>query len=162
MSLSPGQVHSKKAEITAEGGLFEMHDVELDGQRYRAYKHAPQTLLDVLAGARAHADLEFIVYEEERYTYAEYFQQVDALAASLQSDYDVKKGTRVAIAMRNNPQWAIAYAAITLVGGVVVPVNSWGKTEELRYAMDDSSAALLVCAEPRLAVIEDFLPELGV
>jgi long-chain acyl-CoA synthetase len=68
----------------------------------------------------------------------------------------------VAIAMRNNPAWAVTYAALTLIGGVVVPINSWGKTEELRYAMEDSQSMLLVCDEPRLDLIESLLPELGV
>ncbi|MDX1732779.1 MAG: class I adenylate-forming enzyme family protein [Halioglobus sp.] len=162
MNLTPADVHAKKAEITAEGGLFEMTEVELDGHAYRAYKHAPQTLVDVFNGARAHGDLEFMVYEGRRYSYAEFFRQVDCLAASLQLDYGVGKGDRVAIAMRNNPQWAIAYVAATLLGAVVVPVNSWGKTEELRYALEDSDSSLLVCDAARLQLIESLLPEMGV
>ena len=90
--------------------------MRLDGHSYRAYKHAPKTLVEVLQGARAHGDLEFMVYEGQRYTYAQFFQQVDALAASLQADFGVAKGDRVAIAMRNNPQWVIGYAAVTLIG----------------------------------------------
>ena len=162
MSLTPADVHSKKQEITAAGGLFEMESVELDGHSYRAYTHAPKTLVEVFNGARAHADLEFIVYEGQRYTYAEYFRQVDALAATLQLDYGVEKGGRVALAMRNNPAWAITYAAVTMIGGVVVPINSWGKTEELRYALEDSQSSLLICDKPRLDLIEQCLGELGV
>lgn len=162
MSLTPADVHAKKKEITDEGGLFEMEAVELDGFSYRAYKHAPATLVDVFQGARAHGDLELMVYEGQRYTYAEFFAQVDALAASLQLDYGIEKGDRVAIAMRNNPAWATAYVAATLIGAIVVPVNSWGKTEELRYALEDSASRLLVCDEPRLALIEQALPELGI
>jgi len=162
MSLTPADVHRKKREITSEGGIFEMENIDLDGHSYRAYKHAPKTLVEVLQGARAHGDLEFIVYEGLRFTYTEFFAQVDALAASLQADFGVKKGDRIAIAMRNNAQWVIGYAAATLIGAVVVPVNSWGKTEELRYALEDSGSTLLVCDEPRLALIEDVLAELGV
>ena len=162
MALTPAEVHSKKEEITAAGGLFEMEPVVLDGHSYQAYKHAPATLVDVFAGARGHGDLEFMVYEGQRYSYNEFFAQVDALAATLQTDYGLVKGDRVAIAMRNNPAWAVAYAALTLIGAIVVPVNSWGKTEELRYALDDSGSKLLVCDEPRLALIEPLLGELGV
>jgi long-chain acyl-CoA synthetase len=161
MSVTPAHVHSKKREITAEGGIFELETVVLDGCSYQAYKHAPKTLVDVFQGARAHGDLEFIVYEGQRYTYAEFFKQVDALAAALQSDYAIGKGDCVAIAMRNNPAWAITYAAATLIGAVVVPINSWGKTEELRYALEDSQSTLLVCDEPRLAMIESQLESLG-
>src|SRR5690606_25144442 len=111
MSLTAADVHNKKREITAEGGLFELEPVELDGFRYLAYKHAPKTLVDIFQAARAHADLEFLVYEGQRYTYADFFVQVDSLAASLQFDYAVSKGDRVAIAMRNNPEWIVTYAA---------------------------------------------------
>jgi long-chain acyl-CoA synthetase len=162
MSLSSAEVHSKKREITSDGGIFEMENIDLNGHSYRAYKHAPKTLVEVLQGARAHGDLEFVVYEGQRFTYTEFFAEVDSLAASLQADFGVKKGDRIAIAMRNSAQWVISYAAATLIGAVVVPVNSWGKTEELRYALEDSGSTLLVCDEPRLALIEDVLEELGV
>jgi long-chain acyl-CoA synthetase len=162
MALTPADVHNKKREITAAGGLFEMEAVELEGFSYQAYKHAPKTLVEVFEAARAHGDLEFLVYEGQRYTYAEFFEQVDALAASLQLDYRVRKGDRLAIAMRNTPAWIITYAAATLIGAVVVPVNSWGKTEELRYTLEDSGSTLMVCDEPRLALIESLLPQLVV
>jgi long-chain acyl-CoA synthetase len=162
MALTPADVHNKKREITAAGGLFEMEAVELEGFSYQAYKHAPKTLVEVFEAARAHGDLEFLVYEGQRYTYAGFFEQVDALAASLQLDYRVRKGDRLAIAMRNTPAWIITYAAATLIGAVVVPVNSWGKTEELRYTLEDSGSTLMVCDEPRLALIESLLPQLVV
>lgn len=162
MALTPADVHSKKQEITAPGGIFELEDVTLDGHVYRAYKHAPKTLVEVLQGARAHGELEFMVYEGRRYTYSGFFEQVDALAASLQSDFGVGKGDRVAIAMRNNAEWVIGYAAITLLGAIAVPVNSWGKTEELCYALEDSGSQLLLCDEARLALIEGALGKLGV
>ncbi len=162
MALTPAEVHAKKEEITAAGGLFEMAEVELDGMQYRAYVHAPKTLLEVFEAARGHGDLEFMVYEGQRYSYSDFFREVDALAAALQCDYKIAQGDRVAIAMRNNPQWAIAYAAITLIGAIVVPVNSWGKTDELRYALSDSGSKLLVCDAPRLALIEESLPALGI
>jgi len=53
MSLTPADVHQKKKEITAPGGLFEMETVKLDGFSCSAYKPAPKTLVEVLQGARA-------------------------------------------------------------------------------------------------------------
>ena len=116
MALTPADVQTKIREITAAGGLFEMEAVELDGFSYQAYKHAPKSLLEVFQAARAHADQEFLVYEGQRYTYAQFFEQVDGLAATLQLDYQVRKGDRVAIAMRNTPAWLVTYAAATLIG----------------------------------------------
>lgn len=162
MALTPKEVHAKKAEITAAGGLFEMEPLAIDGTQYNSYVHAPKTLIDVFTAARGHGDLEFMVYEGKRYTYAEYFAQVDALAAALQQDYGLGKGSRIAIAMRNNPGWGIAYAAATLIGAVVVPINSWGKSEELRYALEDSGSTVLVCDQPRFDLIVDSLESLSV
>ena len=162
MALTSADVHRKKAEITAEGGMFEMEPVEIDGHEYRAYKHAPKTLIEVLDGARGHGDLEFIVYEGERYSYADFFAAVDAFAATLQVDHGIAKGDRVAIAMRNNPPWAIAYAAITCLGAIAVPVNSWGKSEELAYALKDSGSRVLICDQARLDLVADQLDELDV
>lgn len=162
MALSPADVHAKIQEITATGGVFETHDVAVDGHHYSAYVHAPATLVDVFNGARGHGDLEFIIYEGRRITYNDFFAQVDALAATFQQDYGLKKGDRLAIAMRNNPEWAVAYAAATLLGVVVVPINSWGKSEELRYALEDSQSSVLVCDVPRLNLIRDELAPLNV
>lgn len=161
MAITPSDVQAKKAEITGPGGLFELDTLELDGFSYKTYKHAPKTLIEVLDNARAHGDLEFIVYEDQRYTYAEFFAAADAMAAALQQDFGIAKGDRVAIAMRNDAAWAITYVAITLIGGIAVPINSWGKSEELRYALEDSGSNLLVCDAQRLALIESLLPEMG-
>lgn len=162
MALTAAAVHEKKKEITSEGAYFELEDVVLDGYTYRAYKHAPATLTDVFQAGRGHGDLEFIVYEGRRYSYTKFYEEVDALCAYLQHEMGVGKGDRVAIAMRNNPEWTIAYAACTLIGAIVVPVNSWGKTEELVYALTDSGCSVLVCDPPRFALIEDAMAELGI
>lgn len=162
MSLTPAQVHEKKAEITSPGGIFELEDIEIEGHSYRQYKHAPKTLLDVFNGARAHGDLEFIVYEGRRYSYNQFFAEVDALAASLQLDLGIGHGDCIALAMRNNPEWAVVYVAATIIGAIVVPVNSWGKAEELTYALEDSGSRILVCDEPRYRLISDRVETLGV
>ena len=157
MTITELQIKEKVAQITGEGGFFEMEAVELDGCSYRSYKHAPKTLVEVLQNGRAHADIDFMVYEGRRYTYTRFYQQVDAFAAALQTSLGVAKGDRVAIAMRNNPEWVIAYVAATLLGAIVVPVNSWGKTEELQYTLTDSGASVLVCDSPRFKLIEPVL-----
>ena len=155
MTVTPADVQAKRAEITAVGAFFEVEDIRLDGYSYKAYKHAPKTVIDMLQNGRGHGDIDFIVYQGERYTYKRFYALVDALAVSLQQNYGIVKGDRVAIAMRNNPEWVITYAAATLIGAIVVPINSWGKTEELQYAIDDSGSRLLVCDPGRYALVEN-------
>lgn len=161
MSITVEQIHAKQREITGPGGFFELEDIKIDGFTYAAYKHAPKTAIEVIQASRNHGDLEFIVYQSERVTFAEYFDRVDAFAASLQNALGIKKGDRVSIAMRNNPDWAVAFAAATLIGAIVVPINSWGKTEELVYAVTDSSARVLVCDPARLKLIKDQISDLN-
>ena len=154
MSVSGSAIKAKKAELTAAGAFFEVEDLSLDGLSYCAYKHAPKTAIEILNNARNHGELEFLVYDGKRFTYNRLFQAVDALASQLQSEFKINKGDRVAIAMRNNVEWMISYSAATLIGAIVVPINSWGKSEELEYAITDCGAKLLICDETRFRLIE--------
>lgn len=160
MTITISDVFAKKAEITAEGGFFELQDRLVDGVSYKVYKHAPGTAVELIQNSRGHGDAEWIVYEGRRYSYNDYFRQVDALAASLQAS-GIAVGDRVAIAMRNNPEWSIGYAAATLIGAIVVPINSWGKTEELMYAITDSGSATLICDLPRYRLVADRLSDVN-
>lgn len=153
MSLTGTQIEAKKKELTAPGAFFEVEEIEFAGEQHRAYKHAPPSAVAIINNARAHGALEFLVYEDQRSTYTDFFSRVDALAAQLQDDYEVEKGDRFAIAMRNNTEWMVAYTAATLVGAIVVPINSWGKAEELRYAITDCGARILVCDEDRYTLV---------
>ncbi len=107
MTLSGSDIQAKKAELTAAGAFFETEEVTLDGQTCDAFKHAAKTVVEVLNNARNHGELEFVVYAGKRYTYSDFFAAVDALAAQLQGDFEIEKGDRVAIAMRNNVEWMI-------------------------------------------------------
>ena len=162
MSVSGSEITSKKAELTGPGAFFEVESIDFGGRKCLAYKHAPKTAVEILNNARNHGELEFLVYEDQRYTYSGLFREVDALAAQLQDDFEIEKGDRVAIAMRNNVEWMIAYAAATLIGAVVVPINSWGKSEELEYAITDCGASLLICDEARFKLIADKFDEMNV
>ncbi len=56
----------------------------------------------------------------------------------------VGKGDRVAIGMRNLPEWPVAFFATILVGGIAVPLNAWSAEPELIYVLNDSGARLAV------------------
>jgi long-chain acyl-CoA synthetase len=161
MSITIEDVFAKKAEIIGPGGFFELEDHEVDGFTYKVYKHAPDTCIELIQNARGHGEMEMMVYEGRRYTYESFFAEVDALGAALQAR-GVVKGDRVAIAMRNNPEWLISFTAATLIGAVVVPINSWGKTEELVYAMTDSGSKMLVCDPSRYRLIAASLKDLDI
>jgi long-chain acyl-CoA synthetase len=132
------------AAITAPGERFEIETIEVDGVPVKAFKHAPPSLRGIFASARARGDATFLVYEDERWSFAEVMTHVDALAALLVDRYGVVPGDRVAIGMRNYPEWVIAFAAITSVGAISVSLNAWWTADELDYALEDSGATVLI------------------
>ncbi len=97
-----------------------------------------------------HAQKDFAVYLDERYTYAQGYQHSSEFGAALVQRYGLAKGDRVAILSRNNPQWMMAFIGITSVGGVAVPMNAWWTTEELDYGFADSGARIVVADRTRV------------
>ncbi len=138
------------AQLTAEGQPFALETVEIDGVTYRSYAALPPNLGGYFLAMPGHADREFAVYRDERYTFREAYAQSSALASALMERYGVKKGDRVAILSRNNPQWMMAFIACLSIGAVAVPMNAWWTTEELDYGIEDSGAKVVVADRQRL------------
>ena len=105
----------------------------------------------MFATARARGDQTFLVYEGERWSFGEVMRHVDALGAALVERYGVKPGDRVAIAMRNLPEWVVSFAAILSVGAVSVSLNAWWTEDELAYALADSGATVVLADPERVA-----------
>ncbi|HRW38127.1 MAG TPA: AMP-binding protein, partial [Aquihabitans sp.] len=89
------------AQVTGPGGRYETHEITVDGVSYTAFKGAPSSLKELGDLTRLYGDTEFLVYEDERYTFAEVHALADGIAAALVERFGVAKGDRVAIAMRN-------------------------------------------------------------
>lgn len=144
--------------LTAPGATFEMEAVEVNGRKVRRWKNVPSTL-DLLARlSMGHRDKVYLVYEDERLTYTEVFARAAALAAYLQAA-GIGKGDRVALAMRNLPEWAVAFWATTCIGAIIVPLNAWWKGGELTYGLIDSGARILICDAERAKLIGPHLEE---
>lgn len=130
------------AALTAPGQLFEMEEAEIRGVRVRTWKAAPPSLRTVLDLSLGYGDAEFLVYEDERTTFAEHYRLAATMAHRLRDELGVRKGDRVAIAMRNLPDWIVAFWAAAAVGAVVVPLNAWWTGEELAYGLSDAGAVV--------------------
>jgi len=142
------------------GSPFEVQTTEIHGVNYKHFSNAPNTLHDLVAPARDCGAQEFIAYLDERWSFDEFFERVDQLAYQLANQLEIRKGQHVAIAMRNYPEWLVAFTAIARIGAVVVPLNSWGNTDELRDLVDDSQAELVICDQQRYQLINPV--ELGI
>jgi steroid-24-oyl-CoA synthetase len=146
------------AQLTAPGQLFEVDEVTIRGVLTRLWKNAPPTLRDILELSRGHGDATYLVYEDERVTFDEHYRLVASLAAALVDEYGIKPGDRVAVAMRNLPEWAVSFWGAAVSGAVVVPLNAWWTGEELAYGLADSGSAVLLADAERL---ERLTPHLG-
>src|SRR3954447_17095215 len=147
--------------LTASGQIFEVADETVRGIPMKIWKNAPPSLRAVLEMSRGHGEQGFLVYEDERMTFEEHFRAAAHLANRLVDDYGVKKGDRVAIAMRNFPEWPIAFWAAAVAGAVVVPLNAWWTGEELAYGLTDSGARVLFADAEREERLQPHAGELG-
>jgi len=136
-------------QMTEAGGAFELEDIEIAGIRYRNYATMPKHLREYYQMMLVHADKDFAVYGDQRYTFAEGHQHSGEIAAALIDAYSIQKGDRVAILARNSPQWLMAFIGATAAGAVAVPMNSWWTTEELDYGFADSGATVVFADRAR-------------
>jgi len=141
-------------ELTAPGAPFEVTEVEVRGRNLRAYAGAPPSLRELWLGSAAHVDKDYLVYRDERWTYAEAHREVAAVASWLH-EQGVRPGDRVAIAMRNYPEWMLAYWATVASGAAVVGMNAWWTAPEMVFGVHDSTPKVLICDSERL---DRFLP----
>ena len=143
-----------EARITAPGGLFEVVTEDVRGTPMQVFKNRPRSLRALFEGARAHGDKDYIVYADERVSYANVFARGSAFANVLREQYGVRPGDRVAILAANCPEWVIAFWASVSIGGVVAALNGWWQADEIRHGIGDSEPALLIADRKRLARIE--------
>jgi len=147
--------------LTAPGAPFEIVEQLVRGIPMRVYSGGPQTLREVLLASAAFGDRDYLVYGTERWTYAEHLRQVAGLARRLLEQYGLHKGDRVAVTMRNYPEWSTIFFAAQVAGLVVVPLNAWWTAAELGHALADSGARFVVADAERATLIAPQLPALG-
>ncbi len=151
--MSLAQAH---AALTAPGSPFEIETIQIDGRPVKWWKNAPPTLRHTFMAAGMHREKTLIVYEDDRVTFDAFIRASLALAAEFQAA-GVKPGDRVALAMRNLPEWPVVFFAGVLSGAVVVALNAWWSGPELLYGLTDSGATIAVMDPERLARVEPLM-----
>ncbi|MEM0985870.1 MAG: class I adenylate-forming enzyme family protein [Pseudomonadota bacterium] len=132
------------ALLAAPGSPLELVDTEINGVALKTYKNAPPTLPSILALSKAFGDRELLVYENERVSFLGHAKAAEHFAGALIHELGIEKGDRVAVIMRNYPQWSVAFWGACLAGAIVTPMNSWWTGEELEYGLKDSGAKVAV------------------
>lgn len=148
------------AALTAPGQMFEIEEREIRGVLTRTWKNAPPSLREVLDLSRGYGDKDFLVYENERTTFDSHYRIAAALAQTLRVRFGVDKGDRVAIVMRNLPEWAMAFWGTAAAGAISVPLNAWWTGPELHYGLHDSGSSVVFVDSERFSRIRPHLEEL--
>lgn len=136
------------SKLTARGEQFELQDITINGNVCKWFVNAPSTLPQMIK--ESISDQTFYVYKTERYTFNEMYQRASSLAAELIEKYGISPGDRVAIGMRNYPEWPIAFTAITSIGGIVVALNAWWESDELEYGLNHTGTKVAIVDQERL------------
>jgi len=147
-------------ELIAPGAQFAMKEIEVRGIPMRVFESAPPSMRFVWELAAGYGDREYVVYEDERYTYAESDAIIRALAAHLVEVHGVAPGDRVAVSMRNYPEWVFSYWAIVSIGAACVGMNAWWTSDEMKYGLSDSRPKVLICDGERIDRVVPILDEL--
>ena len=156
--LSRAEAHER---LVGAGLPFELEEIEIRGVAVRAWRNAPPTLGAVLAASAEHGERACLVLDGERLSYANHHRQACRLAQVLRTHYGICKGDRVAIAMRNLPEWSVAFWAITGIGAIAVPLNAWFTARELAYCVTDSGSRVVVADGKRAALLASCEEDLG-
>lgn len=136
------------AALTAPGQPYELTLETIGGRPLKVFRNAPRSLRELYE--QTASDLPFLVYRDERLTFAETHRRAARLAHALVHRFGVIAGDRIAISMRNYPEWVIAFTAATSIGAIAVAMNAWWQPDELAYGLANCGARVLLADEERL------------
>jgi len=156
------QLKTIAAAHMAAGKPLETKTVTVDGVELSVFANVPTNLGELYKLGLESGDQTFLVYQQERFSFAESLDLALRMARVLKEKYAIQLGDRVAICARNSPEWCMAYMAITLLGAIAVPMNSWWKSPELKYGLSDSDSKLIFLDPARLDLVQPFLDSLDV
>ncbi len=152
-AMSIAQAH---AMLAAPGTMLEVGEETIRGVTLKVWKNAPPTLNAIFELAAVFGSRDHLVLDDERATVATFRAAAITMARKLIDD-GVKPGDRVAIIMRNLPEWPVAFWGGVLAGAIVTPLNAWWTGAELEYGLRDSGATIVVMDIERYERVREHL-----
>ncbi len=152
-AMSIEQAH---AMLTAPGGMLEVGEEIVRGVKLKVWKNAPPTLNAIFELAAMFGPRDHLVLDDERATIASFRAAATTLARQFIDD-GVTAGDRVAIIMRNLPEWPAAFWGAVLAGAIVTPLNAWWTGTELEYGLRNSGAKVVVMDIERYERVREHL-----
>lgn len=152
--VTADKVVEEITKITGENGSFEVVKKCRDNIEYQAFKKLPENLGAMYKmAADNYGTADFIVYKTEHHSFSSLYQHAVAFACVLQKDFEIHNGDKVVIAMRNYPDWIIAFMGITLIGAVAVPLNAWWQKDEFIQVIEHSQASIVIADDKRFDLL---------
>lgn len=146
--------------IEVQESPFAVNTKKINGTEYQVFSNLPVSLPAMYKSVTdTHGDNEFLVYQNERLSFNDLYQNANDFAYMLEQEFQIQKGDRVVIAMRNYPEWIMAFMAITSIGAVVVPLNAWWQIEEFEYGINHCEAKLVIADQKRHDLLQSYLDE---
>jgi acyl-CoA synthetase (AMP-forming)/AMP-acid ligase II len=144
-------VEEVEAQLIGPGGMFEVGEEEVLGERMQVFKQRVPSLRTFVERSRGYGDAEYIVFGDRRITFAQHERAVASVARALRERFDVGPGDRVAILAANCPEWIVTFWATISLGAIAVGLNGWWTGDEILYGVGDCQPKLLVADAKRLA-----------
>ncbi len=139
-------------QFTAAGGTFPVAPDEAGRARFA---RGPRSLPEAWRATERFGPRLALSFRDERWTYAQAHAAVQRLASHLVIRFGVRQGDRVAIAMRNYPEWILSFWAVQVLGAVVVPLNAWLTAPELTRVLGLARPRLVIVDGERLERLQD-------
>src|SRR5579871_1139148 len=115
------------------------------GRSVLTYSQRPRNFNSVVQrSVQAFPEKTALVFEEQRWSYLRLWQEASAFASVIHQDYGIGLGDRVAVLTGNLPEFAIAAIGISLLGAILVPLNTRLRAQELHYMLSHSGSRVLV------------------
>ena len=138
--------------VIGEGGRIQ---IGKDGEGRAIVTNLPPTLPGLFdAFCMLHGATEAVIADGERLTFADLHAHATRVSQALAGGFDIAKGDRVAIAMRNAPSWVVAYMAVLKAGGIATLINGWWQEGEMRHALELTEPKLVIADVPRAKRVE--------
>jgi long-chain acyl-CoA synthetase len=149
-----------REQLTGPGGAFEVITDVVDGVEMKVYKDRLGSLRSVAELAAMRGEQTFLVYGDRRVDFGTFFGLANSASATLRDNFGFAHGDRLAVLSANNPEWCVSFWATVNLGGILVGLNGWWKTDEIVYGLQDSGARFLVADQGRFRRIVDHLDDL--
>lgn len=109
------------------------------------YHHLMNLATAFVNCAEKHSQKTAIFFGDQEISYGALLPRVQAVAAHLQNQFGVAAGDRVALWLKNCPEFIIGVYAILQANAVVIPINNFLKPAEAGFILNDGGIDVLIC-----------------